>query len=175
MPILLPSHGTNTLDDYMKVVDKRLVIQYFNRVSGAGSLSYVGTASTEGAGRLSFTGGAARWELKAKIPVSELRGLGLNMNHQQVSGTGSVNIGIACYDANEVFLSNRNVFFTGATPVSSTNNQNTVYTAGATTSTFPSGTRFVKFYIDIISNTGVYIIDRPYLNYLSIAQKALYV
>jgi hypothetical protein len=178
MPILLPAHSSTaafTLDEFNKELNKAALLPYFTRVSGTGTLTYnSAVASSEGKGRLEFSG-IGRWELIVRIPVNESKGIGFRATHQQATGAATVAIGINCKDANLASLGDRNSFFTGATPAGLTNLQTFVYLAGATVDTYISGTRFATFFINITANTGVYVIDRPYIESLSFAQKALYV
>lgn len=175
MPILLPSHDTtNSFNQFRNETNKSMLLQYFTRISGTGTMSYnsAGT-TTEGLGRFEFTG-TGRWELSSIIPVSEFRGLELKANHFQNSGSATVRMGINCRTAVSS-LGDRNCFFTGSSPGATTNIQQYIYLSGGTVNNYVSGTTFGIFYINISANNGTYVIDRPHLDYMAFAQKALYI
>jgi hypothetical protein len=175
MPILLPAHSTTTLEDFNNELSKAHQLQYWTKISGTGNMAYNSAgASAEGQGRFEFTG-TGIWELKCTIPISEPIGLLGRFNHQQATGAATVSIGTAQYNASMVLLANRNTFFTGAAPAAITNVQAYAYLAGATNDTFISGTRFAIIRINVSANTGIYVIDRPYFERMSYAQRALYV
>jgi hypothetical protein len=178
MPILLPAHSSDrayTLTNFNNELSKAALLPYFTRVSGTGTMTYNSAAvTTEGKGRFEFSG-TGRWELIVQIPVNESKGIGFRGNHIQATGSSTVAMGVNCKDANLASLGDRNSFFSGAAPAGSTNLQTFIYLAGATADTFISGTRYATFFINITANTGIYSIDRPYVDYLSFAQKALYV
>lgn len=174
MSKLLPKHGVNTIPDFANVVNKKYLAYYFKQVSGAGSLTYNPSATYEdGSGRFEVTG-IGRWEAYVEMPVSSERGLGAMMWHSSLTGTATVAIGAACYDASHVLLGNRPFLFTGTAPTISTMLQKIIVKAGAANDTYVANTRFVKFYIDVTANTGTYIVDRPVIEYASRAQMAIY-
>ncbi len=175
MPILLPAHNNTTLEDFNQELNKAHQLQYWTRVSGAGTMSYnPAGVSGDGLGRFEFTG-TGIWELKCTVPISGSNGLLGRFSHQQATGAGTVSIGTAQYTAAMALLANRNTFFTGAAPAVLTNVQAYAYLVGATADTFASGTRFAIIRINVSANTGTYTINRPYFERMSYAQRALYV
>lgn len=176
MPILLPTHNPtlNTLALYSRENDKRRLLNFWSQTSGVGALSYDPSGGTEGVGRFVITGNGT-WTLNFDIPIAEYRGLSCMVAHQQISGSSTVSIGVACKNAAGTLLANRNFVFSGAAPTSATSITNYIFGAGSTAITYPSGTRLATLYISVSSNTGTYTFDRPYLDFMSIAQRALYV
>lgn len=173
MPIILASHGPHSLEDYSNILSKALAVQYWEKISGTGELTYSSTAMTDGEGRFEFSG-TGLWELRVEVPINQYRGICCQLNHLQASGAGNVNIGVECLDVNKLSLGTRD-FYSGATPVSIANVQSYMYLDGGTSNNFISGTRYLKIRISINSNTGVYAIDRPYYNYMETSQRALYI
>lgn len=176
MPILLPTHNPskNNMTAFSQENDKRRLLNYWTQTSGVGTLAYNSTDGTEGVGRFTVTGNGT-WVLNFDIPIAEYRGLACMISHQQLSGSSTVFLGVACKTSAGALLSNRFFVNAVAAPTTATSITNYIINAGLATNNYPSGTRLATFILTVQSNTGTYSFDRPYLDFMSIAQRALYV
>ena len=167
MPILLPSHENFSIEDHHKWLGTAHLSKYWTKVSGAGTATFDVTGIT-------FSG-ISTWMINTFIPVEVNQGFFANFTHQQTAGAGTVAIGVECYDTAKTLLGTRNAFFSGTSPVSATNVQAFITASGAAATNYIAGTYFIKIKVTVSANTGTYVLQRPYFDYMDYAQRALYV
>ena len=157
---------------------KGLFVDKWTRVSGTGTLTYNQFgASKIGKGRyeISETG---IFEYNRFVPVSDTRGATAKIYFGANNLATTVNVGIRCYDENQVYLGTNGGFVANAvTPVST--NVYSFYKStafGESASSIRSlkpNTRYVKFYIELISNGGICFFDESELTTFELDERYL--
>lgn len=174
---LLEKNHVYTPINYLR---KQSAIPFFTRISGTGTVAYDATASAIGTGCFLFTGNGD-YLLDRFYAVSPLFGIGGHAAFARASTNNlTISVGVKFYNSSFVeivataaqnqFIVN-NITTTGTTFLGSSNH---LIGEGTGSNQMPVGTRYIKPFIKISSNTTGGRIDALQIYPNSFALRALY-
>lgn len=141
--------------------------------TGAGTLTYSSSSVNKtGIGALTSTANAETFTYNNFMPVNSMLGIAGALTVSAPVGS-TVEYGFRCFDANQVFISNKSLSSFAGTNAFVTG-QGHLKNEGVALDQFPVNTRFVKPYITWSGNTGTIIIDFVSAFPLLFSQYSLY-
>lgn len=147
---------------------KNLFLDKWIRVSGAGTIGYNQFgASKIGKGRYEVSG-TGKFVYERLLPVSEIRGVTGRIFLGSTLAGSTVTVGIDCFDADENYLgTNGGFLFNNESIIAGSYHFMKASAFGEATSGvrfLKPNTRFVKLYVNVISNSNVVYFDESELS-----------
>lgn len=157
---------------------KDLFTDKWIRNSGTGLLNYNGFGLSKiGKGRFEISGTGV-FEYDRFIPVSDSRGVTSKIYIGTNTVGATVNVGVQCYDANKNSLGTNGGFLCNSITPNAINTysffKSTVF--GESVSglyNLKPNTRFVKLYIEVVSNPGIFFFDESEMTTFELDERYL--
>lgn len=158
--------------------NKDLFVDKWIKTNGLGTLSYNKFgASKIGKGRFEISG-TGTWEYDRFIPVSDTRGA-TGKIYLGANNLGSiVSVGVNCYDADKTFLGTNGGFLCNEVNPSTINEyefyKDTAFGESISgIKNLKPNTRFVKLYIEVVSNSGITFFDESEMTTFDLDERYL--